>query len=197
MRKAIIERKTSETDITVELDIDGRGISKIDTPINFLNHMLELFSKFGLFDLTIKARGDIRVDQHHTIEDIGIALGKVFEKALGSKKGINRSGYFVMPMDEALAIVAVDIAGRSFLSYEAEFSKEKIGDLDSGLLQDFFQAFIDNLKCNLHINVLSGRSDHHKAEAMFKGFGKAMKMACSKDPRAIEDIPSTKGIIQG
>ena len=195
MRKSIIERKTTETEILIEVDIDGKGKAVIETRINFLNHMLELFSKFGLFDLTIKAHGDLKVDQHHTVEDIGIALGKAFEKALGNKKGINRSGYFVMPMDEALAIVAVDIGGRSFLSYEAEFSKEKIGDLDSELIQDFFQAFADNLKCNLHVKVASGRSDHHKAEAIFKGFGKSMKMACSKDPRAIEDIPSTKGII--
>ncbi len=195
MRKSIVERKTAETEILIDLDIDGKGKSKIDTKINFLNHMLELFSKFGLFDLMIKARGDLDIDQHHTTEDIGIVLGQAFEKALGNKKGINRSGYFVMPMDEALAIIAVDIGGRPFLSYEAEFSKEKIGDLDAELLQDFFQAFTANLKCNLHVKVPSGRSDHHKAEAIFKGFGKAMKMACSKDPRAIEDIPSTKGMV--
>lgn len=194
MRKSIITRKTKETDIIIELNIDGNGKSSIKTGINFLDHMLELFSKFGLFDITLKAKGDLHIDQHHTVEDIGIALGQSFDKSLGDRKGINRSGYFVQAMDEALAIVAVDIGGRPYLVYDVKFDK-KLGDLDSELVREFFQAFVNNLKINLHIKSFEAFTSHHKAEAIFKGFGKAMKMACSKDSRMLEDVPSTKGLL--
>lgn len=195
MRKAAINRKTKETDIKVELNIDGKGISKVDTSIGFLDHMLELFSKHGLFDLKIKAKGDLKVDQHHTIEDIGIALGQAFAKALGDKKGINRAGFYVFPMDEALAIFAVDIGGRPYLQFNAEFAKDCINDLSSDCIPEFFQGFANELRANIHVRSFESRTDHHKAEAIFKAFGKAMKMACSKDKRALKDIPSTKGKI--
>ncbi len=195
MRKTKIERKTKETDILVSLNIDGKGKSNIEIGIGFLNHMLELFSKQGLFDLEVRAKGDLDVDQHHTVEDIGIVLGQTFKKALGNKKGINRAGFFVFPMDETMAVFAVDIAGRPYLKFDAEFKKEKIGDIDSDLVKEFFQAFSANLGANLQIRSFEANTDHHKAEAIFKAFGKAMKMACSKDPRAKEAIPSTKGVL--
>lgn len=194
MRRSTIERKTKETQIKVKLDIDGSGKSKLKTPLKFLNHMLELFTKHGCFDLEIAAKGDIEVDQHHTVEDIGITLGQAFNKALGSKKGINRAGFFAFPMDESLSIVAVDISGRPYLKFEPTFKANKIGDLDSDLVYDFFEAFCNNLKATLHIKSFEGRTDHHKAEAIFKAFAKAMKMACSKD-KSIKSIPSTKGLI--
>lgn len=195
MRKAKIERKTKETEIVIKLDIDGNGESKIETGIGFLNHMLESFSKHGLFDLELSAKGDLSVDQHHTVEDIGIVLGQAFKKSLGNKKGINRAGFFAFPMDETMAIFAVDIAGRPYLKFDAEFRREKIGELDSDLVKEFFQAFSVNLGANLQIRSFEANTDHHKAESIFKAFGKAMKMACSKDPRAKEAIPSTKGVL--
>jgi len=193
-RKAIIKRKTNETEIRIMLGIDGKGRYNIGGKINFLNHMLELFAKHGLFDLEIKADGDIEVDQHHLVEDIGIVLGQAFKKALGDKKGINRSGYFAFPMQESLAIVAVDISGRPYLKFEAGFRKLKIGDLDSELIEEFFNGFAANLGANLHIKMPYGKNEHHKAEAIFKAFGKAMSMACSRNPR-IKSIPSTKGAL--
>ena len=196
MRTAIIERKTKETDITVELNVDGSGKSSIDTPIGFFNHMLQAFSKHGLFDLKIKAKGDLEVDQHHTVEDCGIVIGQAFKKALGDKKGINRAGYFVFPMDEALAVVAVDIAGRPYLQFDAEFKRRYCGELDTDLLEDFFYGFAVSIGANIAVRMPYGRSDHHKIEAVFKAFAKAMKMACSTDPGAIKDIPSTKGVIE-
>ena len=196
MRTATIERKTKETDIAVELNIDGKGKSSIDTPIGFFNHILQAFSKHGLFDLKITAKGDLEVDQHHTLEDCGIAIGQAFKKALGDKKGINRAGYFVFPMDEALAVVAVDIAGRPYLQFDAEFKRRYCGELDTDLLEDFFNGFAVSVGANIAVRMPYGRSDHHKIEAVFKAFAKAMKMACSKDPRAIKDIPSTKGMIE-
>ena len=194
MRISKIERKTKETDIAVTLNIDGKGNSKIDTGIKFLNHMLESFAKHGLFDLEIKAKS-LDKDQHHLVEDIGISLGKAFKESIGDKKGINRSGYFVMPMDESLAILAIDLGGRAHLKFEAEFKGEKISDLNSELIHDFFEGFSRTLEANLHIILPYGRTDHHKAEAIFKAFAKAMDMATGTDERMRGSIPSTKGSI--
>ncbi|PIZ89371.1 MAG: imidazoleglycerol-phosphate dehydratase HisB [Candidatus Nealsonbacteria bacterium CG_4_10_14_0_2_um_filter_37_10] len=194
-RKAQIYRKTKETDIKIELNIDGEGKSDVSTSIPFLDHLLENFAKHGLFDLKIRAKGDIEIDQHHTVEDIGICLGQAFKEALGDKKGINRSGYFVFPLDEALSVVAVDISGRAFLNFDCKFKKEKIGDLDSDLIKEFFWGFVRHLEATLHIRALYGENEHHKAESIFKAFGKAMKMACSKEKRILKELPSTKGLI--
>ena len=195
MRKSKIKRKTTETNIDMQLNIDGKGKYNVKTSINFLDHMLELFTRFGGFDLTIKANGDLKVDQHHLVEDIGIALGESFKKAHGSKKGIQRSGYFVMPMDESLAIFAIDVSGRPYLKYEAEFKENLIGDLKSELVEDFFQGFTNNLGVTIHILQPYGRTDHHKCEAIFKAFGKALDMATAISPKIPNRIPSTKGKI--
>jgi imidazoleglycerol-phosphate dehydratase len=195
MRTAKIQRETNETNISIDLNIDGKGKYNIQTPIGFLTHSLESFAKHGLFDITLTADGDLHVDQHHLVEDCGIVLGQAFKKALGEKKGINRAGYFVYPMDEALAVVAVDIGGRPYLQFDAEFKRRHCGNLDTDLLEDFFQGFAVNLGANVVVRMLYGRSDHHKIEATFKAFAKSMKMACSIDPRASENIPSTKGTI--
>ena len=195
MRKAKIERKTKETEIIVDLKIEGKGRYDIKNPIGFLTHSFENFAKHGLFDIKMKAKGDLEVDQHHLVEDCGIVLGQAFKKALGNKKGINRAGYFVYPMDEALAVVAVDISGRPYLQFDAKFKRRFCGDLDTDLLEDFFQGFAIGLEANVVVRMPFGRSDHHRIEAIFKAFGKAMKMACSKDKRAKEEIPSTKGKI--
>ena len=191
MRKAKIERKTKETEITLDLKIEGSGKYDIKNPIGFLTHVIENFAKHGLFDLKMKAKGDLEVDQHHLIEDCGIVLGQAFKKALGDKKGINRAGYFVYPMDEALAVVAIDISGRPYLQFDAKFKRRFCGDLDTDLLEDFFQAFATGLAANIVVRMPFGRNDHHKIEAIFKAFGKAMKMACSKDKKAKKNIPST------
>jgi len=195
MRTSKTHRKTSETDIEVELAIDGQGNYRIETAIGFFNHMLESFAKHGLFDLSLRGKGDLHVDQHHLVEDCGIVLGQAFKKALGDRKGINRAGYFVYPMDEALAVVAVDIAGRPYLQYEAEFKRRFCGELDTDLVEDFFQGFAINLGANVVVRMPFGRSDHHKIEAIFKAFAKAMKMACALEPRSLKQIPSTKGSI--
>lgn len=195
MRTAVVERNSKETQIKVELTIEGSGIAEIDTPIGFLNHMLEAFARHGRFDMKLTAEGDLEVDQHHTVEDIGIVLGKAFDEALGDRRGINRSGFFAFPMDEALAIVAVDIGGRPFQVFDCGFKRRDCGGLDTDLLEDFFLGFANSLKANVAIKVPDGRSDHHKIEAIFKAWSKAMRMACSKDPTMIEDIPSTKGMI--
>ncbi len=195
MRNASVARKTKETDIAVNINLDGRGKYEIKTPVGFFTHMLESFAKHGLFDIMLKAEGDMHVDQHHTIEDTGIVLGQAFGKALGGKKGINRAGYFAYPMDEALAVVAIDISGRPYLQYDAKFKERFCGELDTDALEDFFYGFSVGLRANVAVRMISGRSGHHKAEAMFKAFAKAMKMACSTDARAMEDIPSTKGTI--
>ena len=194
-RKTSFERKTKETDIEIELNIDGKGKSDIANSIPFFDHLLNNFIKHGLFDLQIKAKGDIEIDQHHLVEDVGICLGEVFKKALGDKKGINRSGYFVFPLDEALSVVAIDVSGRAFLNFACKFKKEKIGDLDSDLIKEFFWGFVRHLEATLHIRVLYGENEHHKAESIFKAFGKAMKMACSKEKRILKELPSTKGLI--
>lgn len=190
----MIKRKTKETEILIKLDIEGTGKSKIDSKINFFNHMLELFAKHGTFDLEIKAKS-LDIDQHHLVEDVGIALGEAFDKALGDRKGINRAGFFAMPMDETLAIFAIDIGGRPYLKFDVKFKKNKIGDLDSELIYDFFKAFSNNLKCNMQVRSFEARTDHHNAEAIFKAFARALKMAVSKDEKLKDSIPSTKGII--
>ena len=189
-----IIRKTNETDISLSLCIDGVEKRLIKTPVGFLNHMLDLFSKQGLFDLDIKAKGDTFIDEHHTVEDIGIVLGQAFLKALSDKKGINRYGFFILPMDEALATVAVDFSGRYAFAFDCNFNREKIGDLSTELIYDFWNAFTQNAKVNLFIKVENGRNDHHKAEAIFKAVARAIKMACEIDKRTLE-IPSTKGVL--
>jgi len=194
-RKARCARKTKETEITAILDLDGKGRSDIRTPVGFFNHMIESFARHGLFDLNLDARGDLHVDQHHLLEDCGIVLGQAFRKALGEARGINRTGFFVFPMDDALAIAAVDISGRPFLRFKVGFKRRFCGEMDTDVLEDFFYAFSIHLGANLVIRVPEGRSDHHKAEAVFKALGKALRMACSKDSRDIEDIPSLKGVI--
>lgn len=196
-RQASWKRKTKETDIRATVNLDGKGTFEGTTAIGFFDHMLETFAKHGLFSLRIKAQGDLHVDQHHLVEDCGLVLGKVFGLALGDRKGINRAGYFVFPMDEALAVVAVDIAGRPHLQYDASFRRRFCGDLDTDLVPDFFQAFAVSIKGNLVVRMAFGRSDHHKMEAIFKAFGRAMRMACSRDPRDAMSIPSTKGVIDG
>lgn len=195
-RKAIINRKTAETDISLSLNIDGTGKRKIKTPIGFLDHMLDLFAKHGLFDLSVKARGDTYIDEHHTVEDIGIVLGETFAKALEEKKGINRYGFFygffILPMDEALTTVAIDFAGRYSFRFECPFLREKVGDLPTELVSHFWNSFAQNAKVNLFIKVEYGENDHHKIEAIFKAVARAIRMATTMDKRAINQIPSTK-----
>jgi imidazoleglycerol-phosphate dehydratase len=195
MRAAAIERITKETQIRGRLRIEGRGRHEISTGVRFLDHMLELFSKHGAFDLKIEASGDLDVDQHHTVEDIGIVLGQLFAKALGDRRGINRAGYFVQPMDETLAVVAVDLGGRPALVYKDLMRTRVVGDLQTELLEDFFGGFVAHAGANLHAKVLYGRSSHHKIEAIFKCFARAMKYACSRDKRLREQLPSTKGLL--
>ncbi len=190
-RKSTIERKTAETDIAVTVNLDGTGKYQVDTGIGFLNHLLELFSKHSLIDLTVTAKGDLNVDEHHTAEDVGICLGQALRKALGDKKGIERYG-FLLPMDEALAEAAIDLGGRSYLVWNAGFKREKIGDMPTELFEDFFKAIADNLQANIHINVKYGRNEHHIAESIFKALARALKFAVSRDKRA-KDLPSTKG----
>lgn len=192
-RKSVINRDTNETKVNIELNLDGAGKRKIDTPVGFLNHMLDLFAKHGIFDLTVKAKGDTYIDEHHTVEDIGIVLGEAFAKALGDKKGICRYGFFILSMNEALATVAIDFSGRYAFTFDCKFSREKIGDLSTELIYDFWDAFAQNAKVNLYIKIENGRNDHHKAEAIFKAVAHACKVACGEDPRMKDEIPSTKG----
>ena len=194
-RKAEIIRKTNETNVKILLNIDGVGKRRIDTPIGFLNHMLDLFAKGGLFDLDVKATGDTFIDEHHTVEDIGIVLGEAFAKALGEKRGINRYGFFILPMDEAIATVAVDFAGRYSFRFECQFKREKVGDLSTELVKHFWDAFAQNAKVNLFIKVEYGENEHHKIEGIFKAVARAIRMATELDKRAINQIPSTKGTI--
>ena len=193
MRTAKVERKTKETNIAINLNIDGKGKYDIKTPVVFFTHMLESFAKHGLFDIKINAKGDIEVDQHHTFEDLGLVLGEAFEKALGDKRGINRAGYFVFPMDEALSLVVVDISGRAYLGYDVKFKPAIGATVTPDLIKHFFEAFCRALKATMHIRVLCQGEIHHQAESMFKAFGKAMKMACSQDARLLKELPSTKG----
>ncbi|HVX66248.1 MAG TPA: imidazoleglycerol-phosphate dehydratase HisB [Bryobacteraceae bacterium] len=195
MRTATIERNTKETRISGTLRIEGRGRYEISTGVRFLDHMLELFAKHGGFDLNLKAEGDLDVDQHHTVEDAGIVLGQLFSQALGDRRGVNRAGYFVMPMDETLAVVAVDLGGRPYLVYNDQVKVRLVGDFQTELAEDFFQGFVTHAGANLHVKVLHGRSNHHKLEAVFKSFARAMKFACSKDARLKDQLPSTKGLL--
>jgi len=195
VRRASITRNTKETQISGRLDIDGTGTYEISTGIRFFDHMLELFAKHGAFDLRLKAMGDLDVDQHHTVEDVGIALGQLFAKALGDRRGINRAGYFVLPMDETLAVVAVDLGGRPALVYTDLVRVRLVGDLQTELVEDFFGGFVNHAGANLHAKVLYGRSSHHKIEAIFKCFARAMRYACSKDDRLKDQLPSTKGLL--
>ena len=195
MRSAEVERVTKETQIGGSLELDGQGTYEISTGIRFFDHMLELFAKHGGFDLKLRAAGDLDVDQHHTVEDVGIVLGQLFSKALGDRKGINRAGYFVMTMDETLAVVAVDLSGRPALVYKDRVKVRKVGDLQSELLEDFFGGFVNHAGANLHVRVMYGRSNHHKVEAVFKCFARALRFACSTDERLKDQLPSTKGLL--
>jgi imidazoleglycerol-phosphate dehydratase len=195
MRTAKIERITKETQITGSLKIEGKGKYTISTGVRFLDHMLELFTKHGGFDLNLQATGDLDVDQHHTVEDVGIVLGQLFSQALGDRKGINRAGYFVQTMDETLAVTAVDLGGRPALVYKDLVKVVHVGDLQTELLVDFFDGFVTHVKGNLHVKVLYGRSNHHKIEAIFKCFARSMKYACSKDARLKGQLPSTKELL--
>lgn len=194
-RTADLHRKTAETDIRLRLNLDGRGRYAISTGIRFLDHMLELFTRHGGFDLELQARGDLDVDQHHTVEDIGIVLGQAVKQALGSKKGINRAGYFVMPMDETLALAAIDLSGWPYLVINAPLKARRVGDLQTELLEDFFHGFATSAGANVHLKVAYGRSSHHAVEAMFKAFARALRFACSRDKRLQRQLPSTKGLL--
>ncbi len=194
-RVASLHRKTTETDIRARLALDGRGRYAISTGIRFLDHMLELFARHGGFDLDLTARGDLDVDQHHTVEDVGIVLGQAVREALGDKKGINRAGYFVMPMDETLAVAAIDLSGRPYLVIKAPIKVQRVGDLQTELLEDFFHGFATSAGANVHLKVLYGRSSHHAVEALFKAFARALRYACSRDTRLKRLLPSTKGLL--
>lgn len=193
-RTAKIERKTAETDIKLELNLDGGGTSHIATGIGFFDHMLTLLAKHAAIDLSIDAVGDLNVDQHHTVEDVGICLGQAVREALGDKRGIRRYGHFTLPMDETLATVALDLCGRAFFVFNAEFATQKIGEFDAELVSDFWQAFSTNAQCNLHVVLHYGRNSHHVAEAIFKATARALRMAVESDPR-LTGVPSTKGAL--
>jgi imidazoleglycerol-phosphate dehydratase len=195
MRSASIDRNTKETRIRGKLAIEGLGRYEISTGIRFFDHMLELFTKHGGFDLKLHAKGDLDVDQHHTVEDVGIVLGQLFSKALGDRRGINRAGYFVLPMDETLAFVALDLGGRPALVYKDLVRVRLVGDLQTELVEDFFGGFVNHAGANLHAKVSYGRSNHHKIEAIFKCFARALKYACSTDKRLRKQLPSTKGLL--
>lgn len=187
-----VSRKTKETDITLSINLDGQGKNRIDTGIPFFDHMLDGFARHGLFDLEVSVKGDVEVDSHHTIEDTGIVLGQAIAEALGSKKGIKRYGYFILPMDETLALGAVDLSGRPFLNFQAEFTVPRLGDMDTEMVREFFYAVSYSAAMNLHLKILDAGNSHHMAEALFKAFGKALDMAVSEEPR-IKDVWSTKG----
>ncbi len=195
-RTASIQRKTNETEINLELNLDGSGQAEVKTGVGFLDHMLELLAKHGAFDIRVAARGDLHVDQHHTVEDTGICLGQAFREALGDKAGIRRYGHFTLPMEETLVTVAVDLSGRYALAFNAPLPSPKIGAFDSELLEDFWQAFAANCLCNLHVLLHYGRNSHHIAEAVFKGTARALRMAAEHDPR-MTGVPSTKGSLLG
>ena len=195
MRRATITRKTRETQITLRLALDGKGRYDVATGIRFLDHMLELFTRHGGFDLTLQAKGDLDVDQHHTVEDIGIALGEAISSALGNRRGINRAGYFLMPMDETLAVAAVDLGGRIHTVVDLRLKVRKVGDLQAELVTDFFEGFAQGARANVHVKVLYGRSSHHHVEAVFKAFARALRVACARDRRLARMLPSTKGLL--
>ena len=195
MRSATIKRETTETKIKLRLALDGRGRYKVDTGIRFLDHMLELLARHGAFDLSLDATGDLDVDQHHTVEDVGIALGEAVSKALGSRRGINRAGYFVMPMDETLGVAAVDLSGRIHAVVDLKLRVRKVGDLQSELVHDFFDGFAQGARANVHVKILYGRSSHHQIEALFKAFARALRVACSRDKQLGRMLPSTKELL--
>lgn len=195
MRRALIERNTTETRIRLKLDLDGRGRYDVSTGIRFLDHMLELVARHGAFDLSVAMSGDLDVDQHHTVEDLGIALGEAVSKALSTRRGINRAGYFVMPMDETLAVAAVDLGGRIHAAIDLRLRVRRVGDLQAELVHDFFDGFAQGARANVHLKVLYGRSSHHHVEACFKAFARALRVACGKDPRMARRLPSTKGLL--
>ncbi len=194
-RTASIERRTNETTISLQLTVEGSGQYKISTGVRFFDHMLELMTRHGAFDLDLKCEGDLDVDQHHTVEDVGIALGEAFDKAIGDKKGILRAGYFLMPMDEALGIAAVDLSGRVACTVKTKVKSRLVGDLQSELVEDFFEGFARGARANVHVKVMYGRSSHHKIEALFKAFARALRVACSRDKQLGEMLPSTKGLL--
>jgi len=195
VRRAVIDRRTTETQIKLGIALEGRGSYDVRSGIRFLDHMLELFARHGAFDLHLNARGDLDVDQHHTVEDIGIALGEAVAKALGDRRGINRAGYFVMPMDETLAVVAIDLGGRPHVVVDLKSPSARVGDLQTELVHDFFEGFAIGARANVHLKVLYGRSSHHKIEAVFKAFARALRVAVAKDRRLARMLPSTKGLL--
>jgi imidazoleglycerol-phosphate dehydratase len=195
VRRGVIKRDTTETQIALTLTIEGKGRYDVRTGIRFFDHMLELFTRHGAFDLKLQATGDLDVDQHHTVEDIGIALGEAVSQALGNRRGINRAGYFVMPMDETLAVVALDLGGRPHASIDLQLKVECVGDLQAELIHDFFEGFAIGARANVHAKVLYGRSSHHHVEAVFKAFARALRVACAKDKQLAKQLPSTKGLL--
>jgi imidazoleglycerol-phosphate dehydratase len=195
VRRAVIDRRTTETQILLKLGLEGKGRYHVRTGIRFLDHMLELFARHGAFDLAIESHGDLDVDQHHTVEDLGIALGEAVSQALGTRRGINRAGYFVMPMDETLAVVAIDLGGRPHAVVDLKVRVVRVGDLQTELVADFFDGFAIGARANVHVKVLYGRSSHHKIEAVFKAFARALRVACAKDRRLAKMLPSTKGLL--
>ena len=195
MRRALIDRRTAETSIRLRLNIDGKGKHAIDTGIRFLDHMLQLVARHGGFDLALEAKGDLDVDQHHTVEDVGISLGEAISRALGTRRGINRAGYFVMPMDETLGVAAIDLSGRIHAVVDLKLAVPMVGDLQSELVQDFFEGFAQGARANVHVKVLYGRSSHHQIEALFKAFARALRVACARDPRLLKVLPSTKELL--
>lgn len=195
MRRSVVDRRTRETHLVVRLGLDGRGRYDVSTGIRFLDHMLELVARHGAFDLDLKAEGDLDVDQHHTVEDTGLALGEAFSAALGPRRGINRAGYFVMPMDETLGVAAVDLGGRAHAVVDLRLRVKRVGDLQAELVHDFFEGFAHGARANVHLKVLYGRSSHHQVEALFKAFGRALRVACAKDRRLARVLPSTKGLL--
>jgi len=194
-RSAEIDRKTAETQISLRLTIEGTGHYKVSTGIRFLDHMLELFTRHGAFDLKLTCKGDLDVDQHHTVEDVGIALGEAFDRALGDKKGIMRAGYFLMTMDETLGIAAIDLSGRVSSVIDTKVKTRLVGDLQSELVDDFFEGFARGARANVHLKTMYGRSNHHKIEALFKAFARALRFACMRDPQLGDMLPSTKGLL--
>ena len=194
-RTSIVERHTAETRIDIQLVIEGRGQYQISTGIRFFDHMLELFTRHGAFNLELKCDGDLDVDQHHTVEDVGIALGEAFDRALGDRRGILRAGYFLMPMDETLAIAAVDLSGRAAFAVDTKVRTRRVGDLQTELVTDFFEGFARGARANVHVKTMYGRSNHHKIEAIFKAFARALRVACSKDKQLGDMLPSTKGLL--
>ena len=194
-RAAVIERRTAETEIRLRLTIEGGGRYRISTGIRFFDHMLELFARHGAFDLDLHCKGDLDVDQHHTVEDVGIALGEAFDQALGDKRGILRAGYFLMTMDETLGLAAVDLSGRAAHVVETKVRTRLVGDLQSELVEDFFEGFSRGARANIHVRTMYGRSNHHKVEALFKAFARALRFACSRDRQLKQQLPSTKGLL--